>query len=288
MNSSDPSPSCRPTKVEVSKELPKSACRNKLQHTPLLASQSIALIDHKDLEQLDEFDLEEMDLKWQVAMISMRMKKFYKKTSRKLQFDLKEPVGVDWTSHSKKKKISLNALQQLSLDTEEVMHACTPTNEGNYMPSGPDIEIDYSKFTYGPKQTQPSESETQTSDIDTCESNISTEPPELVSEPVVNESNVESQPKVWFDAPIIEEYESDSEDEQAVLTSAAMKVNTVKPIVNRVNTAKVNAVSAVGGKGKLLLSPQQVVIGAHKDTTTSKMISHRALQNKGIVNMDVF
>ncbi|GKD44796.1 hypothetical protein Tco_1269441 [Tanacetum coccineum] len=38
-----------------------------------------------DLEQLDEFDLEEMDLKWQVAMISMRMKKFYKKTGRKLQ-----------------------------------------------------------------------------------------------------------------------------------------------------------------------------------------------------------
>ncbi|GJX59960.1 hypothetical protein Tco_0291350 [Tanacetum coccineum] len=89
------------------------------------------------------------------------------------------------------------------------MHAVPPPMTGNYMPSGPDIEIDYSKFTYGPKQTQPSESETQTSDIDTCESNISTEPPELVSEPVVNESNVESQPKVWSDAPIIEEYESD-------------------------------------------------------------------------------
>ncbi|GJU42858.1 hypothetical protein Tco_1195815 [Tanacetum coccineum] len=37
-------------------------------------------LDHEDLEQLDEYDLEEMDLKWQVAMISMRMKKFYKKT----------------------------------------------------------------------------------------------------------------------------------------------------------------------------------------------------------------
>ncbi|GJZ88620.1 hypothetical protein Tco_0660402 [Tanacetum coccineum] len=35
--------------------------------------------DHEDLEQLDEFDLEEMDLKWQVAMILMRIKKFYKK-----------------------------------------------------------------------------------------------------------------------------------------------------------------------------------------------------------------
>ncbi|GKC42478.1 hypothetical protein Tco_1060200, partial [Tanacetum coccineum] len=32
-----------------------------------------------------------------VGMISMRMKKFYKKTGRKLQFDAKEPVGFDKT-----------------------------------------------------------------------------------------------------------------------------------------------------------------------------------------------
>ncbi|GKE54028.1 hypothetical protein Tco_1489184, partial [Tanacetum coccineum] len=32
-----------------------------------------------------------------VAMISMRMKKFYKKTGRKLQFDAKESVGFDKT-----------------------------------------------------------------------------------------------------------------------------------------------------------------------------------------------
>ncbi|GJR61769.1 ribonuclease H-like domain-containing protein [Tanacetum coccineum] len=38
-----------------------------------------------------------MDLKWQVAMISIRLKKFYKKTGRKLQFDAKEPVGFDKT-----------------------------------------------------------------------------------------------------------------------------------------------------------------------------------------------
>ncbi|GJT07187.1 ribonuclease H-like domain-containing protein [Tanacetum coccineum] len=96
------------------------------------------------------------------------------------------------------------------------MHAVPPPMTGNYMPFGPDIEIDYSQFTYGPKQTQPSESESQTSEFDTCESNSSTEPSELVSELVVNESNLESQPKVWSDAPIIEEYESDSEDEETV------------------------------------------------------------------------
>ncbi|GKB27034.1 ribonuclease H-like domain-containing protein, partial [Tanacetum coccineum] len=54
-------------------------------------------LDHEDLEQLDEFDLEEMDLKWQVAMISIRLKKFYKKTGKRLQFDAKEPVGFDKT-----------------------------------------------------------------------------------------------------------------------------------------------------------------------------------------------
>ncbi|GJZ43486.1 ribonuclease H-like domain-containing protein [Tanacetum coccineum] len=475
----------------------------------LLANQSSCLqMDHEDLEQLDEYDLEEMDLKWQVAMISMRMKKFYKKTGRKLQFDAKEPVGfdktkvecynchktghfdrecrikgnqdscrrdawnsgnkdesrtgkkedskalvtidgegVDWTSHSeededyalmacnssesdtevtscsneckesyaKLKKLYDAQREQLSDASIEIkaytqglkkveaqlvahkqgqlwyeqkikfmkidlddktdvlthhkkllaeaqkekedlkakeenwhnssknlgkllntqmnandkfglgygdhrydaggMHVVPPPMTGNYMPSGPDIEVDYSQFTYGPKQTQPSESETQTSEFDTCEFNISIEPSELVSEPVVNESNVECQPKVWSDAPIIEEYESDSEDKnsnqreirpiwnnvqrvnqqnqfvptavltrtskipvntarasgtknvstathsfnrQAVLTNAAMKVNTVKLIVNRVRPANV--------------------------FNKTQDYPHRALQNKGIVD----
>ncbi|GJX22714.1 ribonuclease H-like domain-containing protein, partial [Tanacetum coccineum] len=510
----------------------------------LLANQSSCpQLDHEDLEQLEEFDLEEMDLKWQVAMILMRMKKFYKKTGRKLQFDAKEPVGfdktkvecynchktvhfarkcktkgnqdrkrrdawnsgnkdgrrsgkqkdskvlvtidgegVDWTSHSeeeedyalmacnssgsdteaytqalKKVEAQLVAHQQgqlwyeekirfmkIDLDdktdvltyhkkllaeaekekedlkakvekwhnssknlgkllntgygdyrydgilsyenevlqsvfmnkesdlenqplydrfvTAEGMHAVPPPMTGNYMPSGPDIEIDYSQFTYGPKQSQTSESETQTSDFDTCESDCSVETHESLPEPTVNEPKVVSQPKVWSDAPIIEEYESDSEDEhvslpteeqetpsfanqqvktpretvknqfthkcrshlirdgdfhekrmakhvelskkkgkavltrtgkipvrtakasgtntvstarhnfksQAVLTNAARKISTVKPFVNRVNTAEVNAVSAVRGKGKLLLSPQQVVIGDQKDITGTK------------------
>ncbi|GJY06386.1 ribonuclease H-like domain-containing protein [Tanacetum coccineum] len=100
--------------------------------------------------------------------------------------------------------------------TAEGMHAVPPPMIGNYMPSGPDIEIDYSQFTYGPKQSQPSESETQTSEFDTCESYCSVETHKSLPEPAVNEPKVVSQPKVWFDAPIIEEYESDSEDEETV------------------------------------------------------------------------
>ncbi|GJV83766.1 hypothetical protein Tco_1523664 [Tanacetum coccineum] len=222
-------------------------------------------------------------------------------------------------------------LNDKSVKTGE-MHVVALPMIGNYMPSGPDIEIDYSQFTY--------------------------EPSELVSEPVVNESNVECQPKVWSDAPIIEEYESDSEDEdydfhekrmakkpdlnnglnnvqrvnkqnqfvpsavltrtgkipvntakasstknfstarqsfnrQTVLTSTAIKVNTFKPIVNRVRPEKFVLLRQ---KGKLLLSPQQVVIGDNKDTTgtisPNTMVDlvleidypHRALKNKGVVD----
>nr|GEZ09298.1 hypothetical protein [Tanacetum cinerariifolium] len=49
-------------------------------------------LDDEVLEQIDHDDLEEMDLKWQVAMLSMRVKRFYKKPRRKLNFNSKEPI----------------------------------------------------------------------------------------------------------------------------------------------------------------------------------------------------
>ncbi|GKD79106.1 ribonuclease H-like domain-containing protein [Tanacetum coccineum] len=54
-------------------------------------------LDDEDLEQIDHDDLEEIDLKWQVAMLSMRVKRFYKKTGRKLNFNSIEPIGFDKT-----------------------------------------------------------------------------------------------------------------------------------------------------------------------------------------------
>ncbi|GJY22474.1 ribonuclease H-like domain-containing protein [Tanacetum coccineum] len=88
------------------------------------------------------------------------------------------------------------------------MHAVSPPITGNYMPLGPDIEIDESQFTY-----------------ETLES---------VPEPVVNEPKIVCQPKVWFDAPIIEEYESDSDDDCVITTSKEQE----KPSFAFVNTSK--------------------------------------------------
>ncbi|GKA49261.1 hypothetical protein Tco_0742219, partial [Tanacetum coccineum] len=234
-----------------------------------------------DLEQLDEFDLEEMDLKWQVAMIFIRMKKFYKKTGRKLQFDAKELgnqnsrrrdawntrnkdkdnrrrsgkqedykalVTLDgeveaekekeelkakvekWHNSSKNLNILLNSQTStrhkaglgygdqmnkgvLSYENEvlqsvfvsrtsdiedshvndryaEGMHVVPPPMTRIYIPSGPDKEIDDSQFTYGPKQSKPSESDARSSDFNSCESNPSKETHESMHESVVNEPKV--------------------------------------------------------------------------------------------------
>ncbi|GJR35308.1 hypothetical protein Tco_1210992 [Tanacetum coccineum] len=55
------------------------------------------LLDNKDMEHTDSDDLEEMDLKWQVAMLTMRIKRFMKKTQRNLNLNGKEDVGLDMT-----------------------------------------------------------------------------------------------------------------------------------------------------------------------------------------------
>ncbi|GJY44808.1 ribonuclease H-like domain-containing protein [Tanacetum coccineum] len=52
-------------------------------------------LDCEDLEQIDANDFKEMDLKWQVAMLTMRVKRFIKKTGRKMDLNDKETVGFD-------------------------------------------------------------------------------------------------------------------------------------------------------------------------------------------------
>nr|GEV83651.1 ribonuclease H-like domain, reverse transcriptase, RNA-dependent DNA polymerase [Tanacetum cinerariifolium] len=54
-------------------------------------------LDNEDLEQIDTDNLEEMDLKWQVTMLTIRVKRFIKKSGRKLDLNGKETVGFDGT-----------------------------------------------------------------------------------------------------------------------------------------------------------------------------------------------
>nr|GFC80511.1 hypothetical protein [Tanacetum cinerariifolium] len=60
------------------------------------ASQSSSpQLDNEDLKQIDADDLEEMDLKWKMAMLTMRARKFLQKTSRNLGVNGPTSIGFD-------------------------------------------------------------------------------------------------------------------------------------------------------------------------------------------------
>ncbi|GKC46949.1 ribonuclease H-like domain-containing protein [Tanacetum coccineum] len=56
---------------------------------------SIPQLDNKDLQQIHPDDLEEMDLRWNIDMLTMRARRFLKNTGRKLDMANKERIGFD-------------------------------------------------------------------------------------------------------------------------------------------------------------------------------------------------
>nr|GEX03613.1 hypothetical protein [Tanacetum cinerariifolium] len=54
------------------------------------------LVD-KDLDQIYEDDLEEMDLKWQLALLSMRARRYFQRTGKKITINRSDTAGYDKT-----------------------------------------------------------------------------------------------------------------------------------------------------------------------------------------------
>nr|GEZ35968.1 ribonuclease H-like domain-containing protein [Tanacetum cinerariifolium] len=214
--------------------------------------------------------MEEMDIKWQVAMILMRIKKFHNRTSKKLQFDTRGPVGFDKT---KVEGFNCHKIGHFARDCRAKWNQESRRKDGNYMPSGPDVEIDYSKFTYGLKQTSVDESGSKPVEYASSESDSSVETTTSMLAPIDNAPKIVCEPKVWTDAPIIEDFSHLIRDcdfhekrmakqaaltknkekgkipvnaarqnfsRQAALTSTASKVNTAIPFVNETRPTRWN------------------------------------------------
>nr|GEV50297.1 putative ribonuclease H-like domain-containing protein [Tanacetum cinerariifolium] len=78
-------------------------------NTTYSASSNLRLeqqLAYEDFEQIEKLDLEEMDLKWQMAMLSVRVHKFEQKTGRNIDFDKKESARFN------KKKVRCYKCQQ--------------------------------------------------------------------------------------------------------------------------------------------------------------------------------
>ncbi|GJU28463.1 ribonuclease H-like domain-containing protein [Tanacetum coccineum] len=75
---------------------PQAALTVQLEQLILLRVQpSTPQLDNKDLQQINPDDLEEIDLRWNIAMLTMRVRRFLKNTGRKLDMANKERIGFD-------------------------------------------------------------------------------------------------------------------------------------------------------------------------------------------------
>ncbi|GKD01113.1 ribonuclease H-like domain-containing protein [Tanacetum coccineum] len=61
----------------------------------LLLQPNSPQLDNEDLQQIHPDDLEEMDLRWQMAMLTMRAKRFLKNTRRKFSMNGTKTIGFD-------------------------------------------------------------------------------------------------------------------------------------------------------------------------------------------------
>ncbi|GKF94628.1 hypothetical protein Tco_0284328 [Tanacetum coccineum] len=61
--------------------------------------------DDEDLLQIDDDVMEEIDIRWQVAMITARIRKFMRKTGRPIDLKPKNGITFDKANGSKEKRI---------------------------------------------------------------------------------------------------------------------------------------------------------------------------------------
>nr|GEW72288.1 hypothetical protein [Tanacetum cinerariifolium] len=200
-----------------------------------LASQSNSpQLAHEDLEQIHPDDIEEIDLRWQMSMLTMRAKRFLKKTRRKLTVNGNESFGFDmfkvecynchkrghfarectslrneYTKHKESTKRSMpvetpastalvscddNCKKELGYES---YNAVPPPYTGNFMPPKPDLSY---------------------TGLD-----------EFVVKPEVENSHDKSSEEKTnvirkiFCAPIVEEWVSDDEEENVTQTKIVKK-----------------------------------------------------------------
>ncbi|GKB50248.1 ribonuclease H-like domain-containing protein [Tanacetum coccineum] len=106
-----------------------------------------------DLQQLHPNDLEEIDLRWQMAMLTMRARRFLKNTGRRITMNGNESIGFDKSKsdHVEEgpKKYALMAYSSSSSDSEIVdnckkglgYNAVPPPLTRNFMPPKPDLSF---------------------------------------------------------------------------------------------------------------------------------------------------
>ncbi|GJW90296.1 hypothetical protein Tco_0167849 [Tanacetum coccineum] len=201
-------------------------------------------LDNEDLQQINPDDLKEIDLRWQMAMLTMRARRLLKNTRRKLTINGNETIGFNkskvecYNSHkrgqfTRKCRAPRNQENRYRENTKRVMPVETTTSnalvscdgsgydwsdqaeEGILMPPKPDLSFsELEEFTSEPIVIKPvvENSKAKASEVKTK---------------AVRKSN---------GAPIIEDWVSDNEEDEVSQTKIEKKI--VKPSFAKIEFVK--------------------------------------------------
>ncbi|GJZ29453.1 hypothetical protein Tco_0574100 [Tanacetum coccineum] len=217
------------------------AIKNSSTNEIVNSAHSVSVASSKDqastasyADDIDADDLEEMDLKWKVAMLTMRVKRFIQKTGRKLDLNGKETVSFDmikvvmielpaedgitnivpkvlYTQVSAKDKAGLGYDSQMN--ESEVVHSMFNSKETDV----------YDSLVNDRFKTDDSVYKTKVSETITTASKS-------------NKDSLEKPKTVRPSAPIIEDRDTDSDNDSAFRP----KTDQTKPKFTKINFVKSN------------------------------------------------
>nr|GEV60724.1 ribonuclease H-like domain-containing protein [Tanacetum cinerariifolium] len=108
-------------------------------------------LDNEDPEQIDTNDRGEIDLKWQVATLTIRVKRFIKKTGRDLNFNGKETIGFDKTksyqAEERSTNFSLMAFSSSGLSTSDTKES-NSDDDCEIRPSIEENKLSHAKINF--------------------------------------------------------------------------------------------------------------------------------------------
>nr|GEW92169.1 hypothetical protein [Tanacetum cinerariifolium] len=184
-----------------------------------LASQHNSTHLVNEYQQIHPDDLEEMDLKWKMAMLTMRARRFLKNTGRKLNLNKNDPVAFDQTKAEERPRnyalMAYSTSSASSIDSEcQIMDNCKkglgynavpPPHRGLFPPLKSDLSSTGLEELFNEPETK--KSTDKSNDVE----------PESV--------------RKNSDALIIEDWVSDDEEED-------VEKKEVKPSIKRINFVK--------------------------------------------------
>nr|GEV76175.1 reverse transcriptase domain-containing protein [Tanacetum cinerariifolium] len=196
---------------------------------------TVSTTDNEDLQQIHPDDLKEMDLRWQMAMLTMRARRFLKNTRRKFSMNASLVscdglCGYDWSDQAKEgpTNFALMAYSSKSSNSEIVdkcktglgYNAVPPPYTRNFMPSKPDLSFSgLEEFVNDPIVSEPVVKKLV---VETSEAKASADKPKVV--------------RKNFGSSLIEDWISDSEDE--VESKPKIEKKTVKPSFAKIEFVK--------------------------------------------------